>query len=115
MRPTAPASGTVSYFGDDMQPERTPDTGLPEAITPLVSAQWETYFTWDGEGSMPSAERARLEALVRAAHDVGSAVRFSDNPDGRGAARDALWRELVGRRRQRAASGPLTRSAWAPP
>ncbi|MGZ8741932.1 MAG: hypothetical protein ACXWXO_03320 [Nocardioides sp.] len=95
VRPAAPTAERVSYFGYDMQPERTQDTGLHEAITPLVSAQWDAYFTWDGHGSMPRGERARLEEMVRAAHVVGSAIRFYDTPDDRGVARDAIWRELV--------------------
>ena len=95
VRPAAPAAEKVSYFGYDMQPERTRDTGLHEAVTPLVSGQWDAFFTWDGHGSMPSGERARLEEMVRAAHVVGSAIRFYDTPDERGDARDALWRELV--------------------
>ncbi len=95
VRPAAPASERVSYFGYDMQPERTQDTRLREAITPLVSAKWDAYFTWGGHGSMPSDERARLEEMVRAAHVSGSAIRFYDTPDDRGAARDAIWRELV--------------------
>jgi hypothetical protein len=44
---------------------------------------------------MPSGERERLDEMVRAAHVVGSAIRFYDTPDDRGAARDAVWRELV--------------------
>jgi hypothetical protein len=95
VRPAAPASERVSYFGYDMQPERTQHTGPPEAITPLVSAQWDSYFTWDGGGSMPETERARLMTMVRTAHAAGSAIRFYDTPDDRGAARDAVWRELV--------------------
>jgi hypothetical protein len=95
VRPAAPAGGRVSYFGYDMQPERTHDTGLQEAVTPLVSAPWDAYFTWDGHGSMPSGERERLDEMVRAAHVVGSAIRFFDTPDDRGVARDAVWRELV--------------------
>ena len=93
--PAAPAAERVSYFGYDMQPERTYGTGLREAITPLVSASWDAYFTWDGHGSMPSGERSRLEEMVRAAHVVGSAIRFYDTPDDRGVGRDAVWRELV--------------------
>ena len=95
VRPAAPAWQTVSYFGYDMQPERTQDTGLGRAITPLVSAQWDLYFTWDGHGRMPNGERARLQRMVRAAHAVGSAIRFYGTPDDRGAARDAVWRVLV--------------------
>jgi hypothetical protein len=95
VRPTAPSSERVSHFGYDMQPERAQDTALPEALTPLVSAEWDAYFTWDGHGRMPRRERARLDQMVRVAHDVGSAIRFYDTPDDRGVARDALWRELV--------------------
>ena len=95
VRPAAPAAKRASYFGYDMQPERTQDTGLREAITPLVSAKWNDYFTWEGHGRMPSGERARLEEMVRAAHVVGSAIRFYATPDDRGFARDAIWRELV--------------------
>ncbi len=94
-RPAPPAAARVSYFGYDMQPERTHDTGLDEAVTPLVSAQWDKYFTWDGHGSMPRGERDRLVEMVRTAHVVGSAIRFYDTPDDRGVARDAVWRELV--------------------
>ena len=95
VRPRAPARERVSYFGYDMQPQRTQDTELREAITPLVSAQWDLYFTWDGHGTMPRGERARLERMVRAAHVAGSAIRFYGTPDDRGDARDAVWRVLV--------------------
>jgi glycerophosphoryl diester phosphodiesterase len=95
VRPTAPTPGAVSYFGYDLQPERTTEARPREAVTPLTSAKWETYFTWDGHGGMPRAERARLQAMVRAAHEAGSAIRFYDTPDDRGPAREALWRELV--------------------
>ena len=95
VRPVAPAAERVSYFGYDVQPARTQHTGPPEAVTPLVSAQWDSYFTWDGDGSMPEGERTQLEVMVRTAHAAGSAIRFYDTPDDRGAARDAVWRELL--------------------
>ena len=94
-RPAAPSGEGVSYFGYDVQPERTHDTRLRDAVTPLVSARWDAYFSWDGHGSMPRGERGRLREMVRAAHLVGSAIRFYDTPDDRGAARDAVWRELA--------------------
>jgi hypothetical protein len=95
VRPQAPAAGTTSYFGYDMQPERARDTGLRRAVTPLVSADWDAYFTWDGHGRMPVSQRARLDRMVRAAHAAGSAMRFYDTPDDRGPARTAVWRELT--------------------
>ncbi len=95
VRPAAPSPGTVSYFGYDMQPERARDTGLQKAITPLVSARWDAYFTWNGHGSLPGAERAELDDMVGVAHAAGSAIRFYNTPDDRGPARDAVWRQLV--------------------
>lgn len=94
-RPAAPSGDSVSWFGYDVQPERTHDTRVRDAITPLVSARWDAYFSWDGDGGMPPGERARLREMVRAAHVAGSAIRFYDTPDDRGAARDAVWRELA--------------------
>ena len=94
-RPAAPSGETVSSFGYDVQPDHIRATRLKDAITPLVSAQWDAYFSWDGHGRMPGDERARLGQMVRAAHAVGSAVRFYETPDEPGAARDAVWRELA--------------------
>ncbi|TDV44870.1 phosphatidylinositol-specific phospholipase C/glycerophosphodiester phosphodiesterase family protein [Actinophytocola oryzae] len=69
--------------------------GSDARLTPLVSDNWTTLFTWRGVGAMPAAERARLRAIVRTAHRAGQRVRFWETPDASGAARDAVWRELV--------------------
>jgi glycerophosphoryl diester phosphodiesterase len=95
VHPSAPATGSVSYYGYDVQPERTPYAMPDEAVTPLVSVEWDTWFDWEGRGRMPVAERDRLEEMVRTAHDAGSAIRFYDTPDDRGAARRSVWRQLV--------------------
>jgi glycerophosphoryl diester phosphodiesterase family protein len=64
-------------------------------LTPLVSDNWTTLFTWTGSGEMPAAERTRLHEIVRVAHDAGQRVRFWATPDVAGPERDAVWSELV--------------------
>ena len=70
-------------------------SGRPATLMPLVSDNWTTHFTWTGVGPMPEAERERLRSIVATAHDSGYRVRFWATPDQPGAARDALWAELV--------------------
>jgi len=70
-------------------------SGLPASLMPLVSDNWTKLFTWQGEGTMPAAERARLHAFVDQAHAAGYRVRFWATPDQPGAAREALWTELA--------------------
>ena len=71
------------------------DSGLPASDMPLVSDNWTKHFTWRGVGPMPEAERAELGDIVARAHDAGYRLRFWATPDTPGAARDAVWRELV--------------------
>ena len=62
---------------------------------PLVSDNWSSHFTWRGVGTFPATERARLRTLVTKAHAAGYRVRFWETPDTPGAAREAVWRELL--------------------
>ncbi|ADB33596.1 glycerophosphoryl diester phosphodiesterase [Kribbella flavida DSM 17836] len=68
---------------------------LPASLMPLVSDNWTKHFTWQGVGAFPAAEREKLRTIVGTAHRAGYRVRFWATPDTRGAARDALWAELV--------------------
>ena len=72
---------------------------LPSGIDPelmtVVSDNWTNHFTWMGEGSMPAVERRRLHRIVLLAHLQGYEVRFWSTPDAPGAARTAVWRELL--------------------
>ncbi|TYB58270.1 hypothetical protein FXF51_36995 [Nonomuraea sp. PA05] len=68
--------------------------GNPSLI-PLISDNWTNHFSWTGAGEMPAAERDKLRQIVATAHRDGQRVRFWATPDTAGAARDALWRELV--------------------
>ena len=55
--------------------------------TRFVSGRWGSYFDWDGQGEMPSAQRQSLEALVAQAHRCGVKLRLWGAPDG-----EACWR-----------------------
>lgn len=71
------------------------DSGLPSSFMPLVSDRWTNHFTWQGEGSMPEQERAKLVDLVSRAHAAGYRIRFWATPDMPSPAREAVWSELV--------------------
>jgi len=71
------------------------DSGLSPAVMPLVSDNWTNHFTWQGQGEMPADERAKLRDIVERAHASGYRVRFWATPDQPGAARDAVWSELL--------------------
>jgi glycerophosphoryl diester phosphodiesterase len=70
-------------------------SAAPASFIPLISDNWNNLFTWQGVGPMPAAERDRLHEFVDVAHRNGQRVRFWATPDLPGAARDAVWRELV--------------------
>jgi glycerophosphoryl diester phosphodiesterase len=70
-------------------------SGMSRGLMPLVSDNWTSHFGWRGEGEMPARERAKLHDIVARAHERGYRVRFWATPDEPGAARRALWRELL--------------------
>ncbi|MFC7724259.1 phosphatidylinositol-specific phospholipase C/glycerophosphodiester phosphodiesterase family protein [Nocardioides sp. GCM10028917] len=70
-------------------------SGLPASVLPLLSDNWTKYFSWHGIGPMPADQRAQLHDVVDRAHAAGYRVRFWATPDTPGAARDALWAELL--------------------
>ncbi|SFA74046.1 Glycerophosphoryl diester phosphodiesterase family protein [Amycolatopsis marina] len=69
--------------------------GIPATFMPLVSDNWTRHFTWRGADAMPESQRAKLRRIVDEAHAAGYRVRFWATPDLEGAARTAVWRELV--------------------
>ncbi|MEU6137936.1 phosphatidylinositol-specific phospholipase C/glycerophosphodiester phosphodiesterase family protein [Nocardioides sp. NPDC047086] len=70
-------------------------SGSPASLMPLVSDNWTKVFTWQGVGPMPETERRLLHEIVDHAHSQGYRVRFWATPDTAGAAREAVWRELL--------------------
>ncbi len=71
------AAGPRNVFGDSQLNE--PDT--PYQIYPLVSDAWSNQFKWDGTGTMPADEVAKLKQYVTAAHRERRLVRFWNAPD----------------------------------
>ncbi|MFJ9866887.1 phosphatidylinositol-specific phospholipase C/glycerophosphodiester phosphodiesterase family protein [Streptomyces sp. NPDC101165] len=70
-------------------------SAAPTSFVPLISDNWTQNFTWLGEGAFPDAERQKLRGITGAAHARGQQIRFWATPDAAGAARDALWTELL--------------------
>jgi hypothetical protein len=94
-RPLATMEAATQRFGFYDGRASDLSSGMPAELMPLVSNNWTQLFTWRGEGPMPEEERAKLQAYVETAHDAGYRVRFWATPDTEGAARDAVWTELV--------------------
>jgi Glycerophosphoryl diester phosphodiesterase family len=53
----------------------------PATLVPWISENWKANFKWNGKGTMPDAERQKLEAIVKRAHEQGRRVRFWGSPD----------------------------------
>ncbi|MFJ6280453.1 phosphatidylinositol-specific phospholipase C/glycerophosphodiester phosphodiesterase family protein [Arthrobacter subterraneus] len=94
-RPLATMEAAAQRFGFYDGRASDLSSGMPAELMPLVSNNWTQLFTWRGEGPMPEAERATLQAYVETARDAGYRVRFWATPDTAGAAREAVWTELV--------------------
>ena len=57
------------------------DTNPPAALVPWISENWAGLFRWRGAGVMPATDAAKLDTLVRLAHEQGRRVRFWGAPD----------------------------------
>lgn len=71
------------------------DSELPSSVILMISDTWSRLSAWKGDGSMPTAERQKLNDIVRKAHAKGRLVRFWATPDAPSPAREAVWRELL--------------------
>jgi hypothetical protein len=65
------------------------ENGPPADLMPLVSDNWKEHFTWQGQGPLPAAERAKLHALAKKARDQNRRLRFWATPDA-----PKFWQEL---------------------
>ncbi len=70
------------------------EAGLSAGFMPLVSENWNKYFTWRGEGGMPLVEKEKLIEIVNSAHKRGYMLRFWATPDKPENKRDAVWKVL---------------------
>lgn len=53
----------------------------PTDLVPWVSESWPSLFRWNGQGTMPPEERAKLREFVWQAHLRGRLVRFWATPE----------------------------------
>jgi hypothetical protein len=63
-------------------------------LIPLISDNWNSHFTWRGNGPMSLEESRKLRDIVEKAHAKGRRIRFWSTPDKPSANREALWTEL---------------------
>ena len=61
-----------------------------DKATARYSSGWENYFSWGGKGTMPSAQKATLDALVAKAHEKNKQIRFYHIPD-----KPNAWKTLL--------------------
>lgn len=62
---------------------------LPLQFMPLVSDNWNSHFTWKGDGDFPPEQRDKLKSIVSQAHAEKRKLRFWATPD-----TNSAWREL---------------------
>lgn len=82
------AGQPLRYAGID---GRLPDLKQPPPnhLVPLISDNWNKFFTWRAIGPLPENERKRLRELVAQSHAAGRKIRFWAVPDN-----PAAWKEL---------------------
>lgn len=60
----------------------TPDDRHDKAdLMPLISDDWNSFFSWNGAGEFPESEFQKLKQLVDDCHQHGKIVRFWGIPD----------------------------------
>ena len=75
----ASIDGTVGDF----------DSNESADLVPVISENWRGLFKWRGKGPLPEEDKAKLDSLVKKAHDHGRRDRFWAAPD-----RLAAWQAL---------------------
>ncbi|MEL7587330.1 MAG: phosphatidylinositol-specific phospholipase C/glycerophosphodiester phosphodiesterase family protein [Prolixibacteraceae bacterium] len=70
------------------------DSGPDVSLMPVISDNWNNFFSWQGEGEMPENEQQQLASLLQKARQKGYIIRFWATPDRGGRARTAVWTEL---------------------
>lgn len=69
------------------------DKNYSTSFMPLISDNWNTLFSWDGEGEMPLEEKSALDSMVAKAHRQGRMIRFWAVPEPAGR-KEVVWKEL---------------------
>jgi glycerophosphoryl diester phosphodiesterase len=85
---------TQRFAGYDGRASDLDAAAPPPGFMPLVSAAWTDVFHWQGQGSIPAAEREALLRMVQIAHTRGQQIRFWATPEAADL-RENAWRELA--------------------
>ena len=80
---------SIRYAAFDGDLEELNSNEPPELI-PWISSNWFKTFKWRGSGTMPSAEKLKLQDIVSKAHQQGRRVRFWGAPD-----QPVFWGEML--------------------
>jgi glycerophosphoryl diester phosphodiesterase len=80
---------TVRYVSIDGRPDDL-ESNPPAMLVPWISANSTLLFTWQGDGSLPAADRQKLRALVERAHGQHRKVRLWSTPE-----KETTWKELL--------------------
>ncbi|KAA3659705.1 MAG: hypothetical protein DWQ10_08335 [Calditrichaeota bacterium] len=70
------------------------DSTIPADRIQLISDRWISHFTWRGEGTMPVAEKEKLNEIIEKAHAAGRMVRFWGTDVLESESQIAIWTEL---------------------
>lgn len=91
--PDLVAADTERFTALDGRAEDLAGPDQTEAsLMPMISERWGDVVRWNGTGTMPRAELAKLRALVHKAHAQGKRVRLYATPDRTAAVRQNVWR-----------------------
>lgn len=71
---------------------RIPDLGKEYSsdLYPLISDNWNNYFSWDGTGQISKDELKKLRKYVLTTHQEDKMIRFWATPD-----RERIWKVLI--------------------
>ena len=72
-----------------------PDTPYNTANSLMGTAQFSSIVGMVSAGEMSEAQKGKLKAVVKSAHDRGIGVRLWDTPSWPVRWRDRVWRDLV--------------------
>jgi hypothetical protein len=81
--------GDALYITADGDIKQSADS-IPNYILERVSDPYGQHFTWKGHGTMPKAQKSKLAALVKVAHDHGRQIRFYGLPQN-----ENVWSEML--------------------
>ena len=84
----------VRYAGYDGRLDNL-DSNIPSSLMPVISDNWDNYFTWNGTGEMPRDEKLKLHEIATKAKYKGYLLRFWATPNQSKEQRTAVWTVLT--------------------